>query len=302
MINLFYQILVYLSRKWGIWVLYTAVWVVAAGFFLFFPKRVAISTRFYRAAFPHRPAWYPLWCAWQQFHNFTAIYIDRYFLEHIGDILYTTQGFHHIEKAVKNRTGGILLMSHLGNWEVAAHLLKQKGIPLMLFMGKKDGEQIEGMQKSSLQKNGVEVMASQSGQGSPMDILEGIRFLRKGWILSIAGDRLGNTGRSCVKTGFFRHSVTLPETPYALSLATGVPIYIFFALRMGRGKYHFIIDHPIYLHGDSRQSRRECVRETAQHYAKSLEQAVCSYPFEWHHFEPFLGPEQAPETPSSCGA
>lgn len=301
MINRFYQAMVYLSRKCGIWVLYTAAWTIATGYFLFFPRRVAASYRFYRAVFPHRRAWYPLWCAWKQFHNFTAIYIDRYFLEFSGNIHYTAQGWHYLEKAAESRTGGILLMSHLGNWEVAARLLTEKGLPLLLFMGKKAGEQIEGMQKSSLQKSGVEIIASPLGRPSPMNILEGVKYLRNGWILSMAGDRFGDAGRCRVEAEFLGHTVRLPETPYALALATGAPVFVFFALRTGRRKYRFIIYPPLHLRADSRDSRKACIRQAAQEYARFLEQTVYESPFEWHHFEPFLGPKTVPEKPFSQG-
>ncbi len=291
MLNLFYRMLVYLSGKCGIWVLYTAVWIIASGYFIFFPRRVAVSARFYRAVFPHRPAWYPLWCAWRQFHNFTTVYIDRYLLEYSDDINYTAQGWQYIEQAALNRTGGILLMSHLGNWEVAARLLKKHGIPLLLFMGQKQGEQIEGIQKTTLQKNGVEIVASSKGKGSPTDILEGVRYLRKGWILSIAGDRSADAERSFVEAEFFGHTVKLPETPYALALATGVPVFVFFAFRTKKRRYHFIIHQPIYIKPGSREMRKQCMRDAAQKYARLLEQAVCEYPFQWHHFKQFLGPK-----------
>ncbi|MCF8094586.1 MAG: lauroyl acyltransferase, partial [Desulfobacteraceae bacterium] len=194
MINLFYRFLVYLSRKWGIWVFYIAAAIIATGYFLFFPRRVAVSMRFYRALFPRRSVWYILWCAWKQFHSFTNIYIDRYLLEFSQNFDYTAEGLEYLKKAVKEQTGGILLMSHLGNWEVAARLLKKEGFPLLLFMGKKQGEQIEGIQKNTLAQDGVKIIATQQGAGSPTDILEGVKYLRKGWILSMAGDRFGDAG------------------------------------------------------------------------------------------------------------
>ena len=295
MINLFYRTMVYLSRRCGTWVIYTAVWFVVTGYFLFFPRRVATSVRFYRAVFPHRPFWYAFWCAWKQFHGFSTIYIDRYFLEVAGGIQYTSQGLDHIENAVANRTGGIIVMSHAGNWEVAARLLKERGIPLLLFMGKKIGEQAEGLQKESLQQSGVKIIADQPGQASPLDILEGVKYLKRGWILSIAGDRFGPGGsRSSVTADFLGHTIRLPEIPYALALATGVPVFFFFAFRTGRRHYQFIIHEPIYLHATSRQMRRECIKQAAQQYACLLEQAVCGYPFQWHHFEPFLGGKKMP--------
>jgi len=301
MANLFYQILVYFSRICGAWVFYAACWIIATVYFLFFPRRVAVSVRFYRAVFPNRPAWYPLWCAWKQFHNFTTIYIDRFYLIFKGDIHYTAQGWHYIEKAAENGTGGILLMSHLGNWEIAAHLLKKKGIPLLLFMGEKTGEQIEKTQKNTLQSTGVEIIASPLGQSSPMDILEGLRHLRKGWMLSIAGDRFGSANRSYVEAEFLGHIVRLPETPYAMAIATGAPVFIFFAVRTGRQRYHFIIHPPIFLRSGARKTRRKSVRDAAQLYARHLEQTVCQHPFEWHHFEPFLGSKKVPESNYSQG-
>ncbi|MFP3980942.1 MAG: lauroyl acyltransferase [Desulfobacterales bacterium] len=298
MINRFYRCMVYLSRKWGIWVFYIAVWIIATGYFLFFPRRVATSMRFYRALFPRRSVLYALWCAWRQFHSFTNIYIDRYLLEAPGNIAYTAEGLEHLRKAADRHTGGILLMSHLGNWEVAARLLKKEGFPLLLFMGKKAGEQIEGLQKTTLQKNGVEIIASQQGAGSPMEILEGVRYLRSGWILSMAGDRFGDSGRSFVEVEFLGHVVRLPETPYVLAMATGAPIFVFFAFRKTRGKYHFIIHPPIEVRAASRRSRKQGIEQAARAYARLLEQAVYQYPFEWHHFEPFLGRKTGPEDQS----
>lgn len=295
MINLFYRIVVYLSRRCGLWVLYAAVWVIATGYFLFFPGRVAASVRFYRAVFPRRSRGYLIRCAWKQFHDFTTIYIDRYLLEFSGDLHYTAQGWEYIEKAVENGTGGILLMSHVGNWEVAARIFRKKGIPLLLFMGKKAGEQVEGIQKNTLEKSGVEIVARESGRDSPTDILEGMRYLRKGWILSMAGDRFGDPAQSRVDVEFMGHRVGLPEAPYALALATGAPVLVFFAFRTGRHTYHFVIHEPIHLRAGSRQLRRECVQRAAQQYARLLEQAVYRHPFAWHHFEPFPGPENAPE-------
>ncbi|MFP4039031.1 MAG: lauroyl acyltransferase [Desulfosudaceae bacterium] len=292
MINLFYQLLVYLSEKWGLWVLYTAVRIIATGYFLFFPRRVAVAVRFYKALFPERSTWYAVRSAWKQFHNFAQLYIDRYLIESPGAIEYTAAGLEHITDAAEKKTGGILLMSHAGNWEVAARLLKNHGLPLLLFMSRKTGEQIEDIQKNTLKKNGVEIIAGRQGRSSPLEILEGVRYLRRGWVLSIAGDRSGDPGQSFVETEFLDHIVRLPETPYALAHATGVPIYVFFAFRTGPRNYHFTIHPPIFLRRGSRQSRRQQTRSAVRQYARLLEQAVRQYPFQWYHFEPFLGRRQ----------
>jgi len=290
MINLFYDILIFCSRRWGLWVFYMASWMVATGFFFLFPPRVGISVRFYRALFPDRSAFYHILCAWRQFHRFTHLYIDRYLLQHSDRIRFTAEGWHHLEETVSRKTGGILLMSHIGNWEIAAHLLRKKSIPLMLFMGKKNKEQIEGTQKQQLKKSDIQIVAIDEGSESPVEILEAVKFLRQGGFLSMTGDRVWSPKQKTVKTAFLNHEITIPEAPHAIAMRTGVPLLIFFSFRTGLHKYHVVLNPPIFLKADSRNERQKTIQRSAATYARMLEAAAFQYPVEWYHFESFLGP------------
>jgi len=122
----FYDAMIQLTRWGGTWVFKLSSWFIATDFFLFFPKRVAGSIRFYRALFPRRGYGFALGCTFRQYHQFTTVFFDRY--QHLDQdkVTYTSTGWDHIQKAADNRTGGIILMSHLGNWEMAAHFLQKK--------------------------------------------------------------------------------------------------------------------------------------------------------------------------------
>lgn len=288
MINLFYQILVFCSRRWGLWFFYAAVHTVATGYFLFFPSRVAVSVRFYRTIFPDRPGGYHIWCAWKQFHGFTGLYIDRYLLEHSKTIRYTARGIEHLEACVKQHKGAVLLMSHVGSWEVAARLLRQQGVPLLLIMGEKEKEQIEAVQKQSLRQNGVQVISGSPGRQSPMEIIEAMGYLRKGWVLSMAGDRFRDHGQAAVETTFLGRPVQLPKAPFALASIAGVPVFVFFAFRTGPGRYRFVIHPPIAAGMEKGVSRNRQIEKTARQYTRLLEKAVFSYPHQWYHFTPFI--------------
>jgi lauroyl/myristoyl acyltransferase len=289
MINFFYKILMFFSQRWGIWIFYMASWMVATGYFFLFPIRVGISVRFYRALFPFRSSFYHILCAWRQFHRFTHLYIDRYLLHHSNRIGFTIEGWHHLEKTAAQKTGGILLMSHVGNWEVAAQLLRDKSIPLMLFMGEKNKEQIEGIQKENLKKSGIQIIATDQGSGSPVAILEAVKFIRQGGIISMTGDRVWSLKQKSIQTTFLNHEIMIPEAPHALAVLTGVPLMIFFAFRTGLHKYHVVLHPPIILKANSRIDRKKNIKLSAGIYARILEAAVFQYPTEWYHFEPFLG-------------
>jgi len=293
--KLFYRSITVLSPIGGRWVFMVFAWFVATGYFLFFPHRVGHSTRIYQALYPNRNRLFHLWCTWQQFHNFTHVFLDRYLLQESDQITYTSEGVEHLEQAINKGQGGILLMSHMGNWDVAAHLLKGKlkNLRLLLYMGVKQKEQIEQIQKESLSQSGIQIIAVEQDGGSPMDILEGIRFIESGGVVSLTGDLVWEKNQRTVPVKFLGREILLPEAPHLLALLSGAPLFIFFAFRTGKNQYHFTMSEPIALVCTSREERTGAIRQSAQKYANILEATLRNYPLQWYHFESFLSAKPA---------
>jgi predicted LPLAT superfamily acyltransferase len=297
--KLFYDFLIVLSKKIGPWIFVLVSWGIAAGYFVFFPRRVAIGCRFYKALFPDRLGLYHAWCTWRQYQNFTSVFMDRFFVRDFDNISYTSDGWENLEAAM-GKTGGIILMSHVGNWDVAAHLMKKKHphMDLLLYIGAREKEEIERAQKEDLQDSGVRVVPVDQDAGAAFVALDGIHFIKSGGIVSMTGDKVWKKGQRTVSVQFLRHCVLLPEFPYVLSMLAGAPLFIFFTFRTGPKKYHLTLSEPIRIAPASRDQRQDAIRQCAQRYAHRLEQTVRRRPFEWYHFEPFLGPE-IPKT--GCG-
>lgn len=289
MIKLFYKFLTLFTRIFGAWFFKVFSRFVSTGYFLFFPSRVAIGVRFYRACFPERGRAYHLWLTWRQFHGFTDVFLDRFLLQSSDDITYTSEGWDILRKAAEDGKGGIVLMSHMGNWDVAAHLLRKNGLRLLLFMGAREKEQLEKMQKESLAESGLTVISVDREGGSPFDILEGLRFLKEGGLISLTGDRVWTAGQRTVQVNFMGHSVLLPEAPHSIALLSGAPLFVFFAFRTGDRHYHFSISGPIRVSAPSRRDRERAIRRSAQQYADILAGKTRQYPVQWYHFEEFLG-------------
>jgi predicted LPLAT superfamily acyltransferase len=277
----------------GLWVFRFMAWFVATGYFLFFPARVSESVRFYGALFPSKNLLYHIWCAWKQFHNFTYVYLDRFLLFKNYPIHITHDGWEYLVETVQRKEGGIILMSHVGNWEMAAHVLKMRGhnIPgmkLLLYLGERFKDQIEHTQKEDLIQSGVKIIVARENSVSPTDIVEGINFLKAGGLVSLTGDRMWRKDQRSIAVRFLGHEVFLPETPFVFALLSGTPLYIFFALRTGRETYHFQIQPPEYVRAKDRSERQNAIARAAQVYADRLEEMARRHPFEWFHFEPFL--------------
>jgi len=161
MLRHFYRLLAAASTVAGAWLFALVARGIAAGYFVLFPRRAAVSASFYRALFPGRGRWHAWWCAWRQFQTFTTVYLDRFLLQDGAAINFTFEGREHLDAAVAEGRGGILLMSHLGAWEVGARLLRRMipDLRLMLYVGRRAKEDIERLQKEDLAASGIRVQA-----------------------------------------------------------------------------------------------------------------------------------------------
>jgi len=290
--DLFYRILMRISSFTGPWFFKTIAWWVATGYFVFFPQRVAVSIDFYKALFPGRGFFYQLLCAWRQFHNFTTVFLDRWRACNPGSITFSQEGREHLEGITRTGSGAIMLMSHVGNWELGASYICSRtdgpAIKLLLYLGEKQGEQIEGLQKRDLALQGVKIIATKQDEPSPFELVEGINFLKAGGFVSMTGDRLWSVAQRSVTVKFLGAEAIIPEAPFQFALLSGSPLLVFFVNRTGNGTYHCTLFPPFSVTAASRSERGEVIRQAAQHYAAILETMVRKYPFEWYHFERFI--------------
>lgn len=283
-----YRFLLRLTELCGPWLLIAFSRIVAAGYFLF-SRRVAESRRFYKALFPEHSAIFHLWCAFKQYQNFTTIHLDRFLASRTNTTTFTSQGWEKLE-AVIGKQGGILLMSHLGNWEMAATLLRQQqaDLRLLLYMGVKEKEGVEHMQKEDLRRAGVTIIGVDQEGGSPFAAVEGIRFLQSGGIISMTGDIVWRSDQRKIQVRFLGHHAWVPEAPYVFALLSGAPLFVFFAFRTGKNSYSFTLSDPIAIKPHARQDREQAITDAAQQYADLLEKMLREHPFAWYHFERFL--------------
>jgi len=273
----------------GIWIVAVFAWIVSTGYFLLLPRRLATSRHFYRALFPQRSGWARLRLAWAQYHGFAALFAERLRLAHTPDRLTCTmEGLEHIEAAAASGRGAILLMSHVGNWEIGARLLGQREFRLMLFMGARQAEQIERQQKEDLRLGGVRVVALEAGEDATTQGIEGLRFLRSGGLLSLAGDRVWSEAQPVIPVQMLGRPVSLPKAPHALALLSGAPIITFFVVRTGRCSYHFRAFAATPVEAAHRRDRDAALTASAQSYVDQLETVLRHHPTQWYHFEPFL--------------
>ena len=285
------------SLALGSWVIRFVAWWIATGYFLFQPSRRASSVELYEVIFPDRGHCYYLACAWRQFHSFAGTYADRIELYSDKRIQPSAQGREKLVEEGRRGNGGIILISHIGNYEVAVRAFQELGLRLLLIMGEKEAKQVARDQRETLMEQGVRIHVATAEDPSPFGGLEALQFMREGGFVSLAGDLIWTDQRSLVSVKFFNQDVGLPAGPHLLALVSGAPLFTLFTFRVKRGKHHIILSSPRRVKAASRSERNAAIRASAQDYAGALEGMVRQYPFQWYIFEPFFRPLPAVGSP-----
>ena len=272
------------------WPLRFFAWWIATGYFLFYPSKRRSSIRLYQRIFPDRRAWYYLFCAWRQFHSFAATFGDRIDFGGKKKESISTHGSEGVLEAAQSGRGGIILMSHLGSFEIAARSFQEFGLKHLMIMGEKEAKRVARDQRENLKALGITILVATGQDDSLLGGLEAIKFIREGGIVSLAGDLVWTQQRSSLSVKFFDQEIALTSGPHLLALVSGAPLFILFTFRDRRGRHSVIISPPQEVKSSSRSERKMALQASAQFYANALEKMVREHPFQWYIFEPFFRP------------
>jgi len=287
MVDWLYRLLCRLSRIAGLWVVKAMAAVIAAGYFLFLPRRLAGSLRFYRALFPERPALHAWRCAWRQYQDFARLYSERLEVERRDDVHFESVGEGYLAEARAAGHGAILLMSHFGRWEIGARLLGRREPGLTLVMGGLAQGGARAGVDQALRSAGLEVVTVPAGQGQAFDILQAVQALRGGGVVSLAADRADGEARM-LRLPFLGRHCDVAAAPFALALVSGAPLLIVFAVKLGPRRYRFSCDPPLTLRAATRADRQRVLEEAAAAYLARLREMARAHPEQWQTFGAFL--------------
>jgi len=289
----FHKMIMRVSFLSGSWFIRFFAWWIATGYLLFRPSRRKSSLKLYRAIFPNRSGWYHLYCAWRQFHSFAATYADRIEIDSKKGVTISTHGKEEVIEANRRRSGGIFLMSHLGNYEVSARAFQEIGLNHLMIMGEKEARQVARDQRETLRARGVNILVATRQGDSIFGGLEAIEFIREGGFVSLSGDLTWTKQRSLLPVRLFDQEVAFTSAPHLLALISGAPLFTLFTFRVKRGMHQIMISPPREVNASSRSERNKALQASAQLYADALEESVRQHPFQWYIFEPFFGSASA---------
>ena len=227
----------------------------------------------------------------RHFLMFGEILMDKLlvWMGHIrrGDVVFETPDT--IEKIENSRAGGIIVVSHLGNFEVCSALANQ--IPemrLTLLVYTLHAEKFNRLMKRVSGKVDVEVM--QVTDVSPATAMLLSNRVKAGEYIVIAGDRTPVTGEKWVsRVNFLGRTAPMPQGAFILAGLLQCPVYLIFCLKQ-QARYHIYLElFSECIKFKSRKNRLTFLDMAVQNYASRLEYYCLKAPLQWFNFYPFWG-------------
>lgn len=176
--------------------------------------------------------------------------------------------------------GIVVLTSHFGSWEIAAHLMQRFGRRVNVVMAREANPSVEAFQSSLRERHGLRVIHSDSSPFASLNMLEA---LRRGEVVAIQIDRAA-PGHVKRPIEFFGAPASFQYGPFALARIADVPLWPVFATRLGVRRYRIMPEGLRTIpRGASEQETLAVMRDVV----RSFEAHVRAYPHQWFQFKPF---------------
>jgi lauroyl/myristoyl acyltransferase len=190
-------------------------------------------------------------------------------------------------EALQSHGGGaILLTAHMGSYDLGAALFAELTTRriVMVRAPEVDPETREYEERVHEEKGATRLRVGFNTTASDLafDLLAAVQ---SGEIVAIQGDRV-TPGVASVETTLFGKRTNVPAGPFALAMASRVPIFPLFVMRRGRRHYCLLTCEPITVTRTSRD-RDHDIRRGVDEWVRALESAIRKGWQQWFAFEPF---------------
>jgi len=199
--------------------------------------------------------------------------------DHRAKSIFDVTGREHLDAALAEGKGCLVLASHFGAHMLPAHWMYREQYPLKLYM-----ERPRSISKYMTKKFGDEGPLSQdklfiSRKSDPADsassILRAARALKTGMLLFVAGD-VRWEGKLTTESSFLGKTFQFSTTWVVLAATSGAPVVVSFCQMGTDGRYHLEFRPAFHVPRDG--ASQEGMSRWVRHYLEILEEQVRRYP------------------------
>lgn len=254
-------------------------------YFLLTSPRVRFSSRNYLKRIPGKNG--NIFQIAKHIYYFSATVLDRvYFLTNqLYRFEIEIHGGENIDKVLEEKTGCILLGSHLGSFEALRCLgINRQHLPLKIMMY----HDHNGMITKVLDELNPEIAASVINLADHNALFKMKESIEQGDFIGMLGDRVMQDEKQVV-CQLLGDEVTMPAGPITLASLLQVPVIQFYGIYLGGNRYSIHIEKLADTIPASRKNRNDIVTQYMQKYTDSMEKKIKKYPYNWFNFFDYWG-------------
>ncbi len=191
-------------------------------------------------------------------------------IDKVDQYVYEQSGAEHIEKALEEGHGVMLVTGHFGNGELFGGWLARR-FPIDFVVGIQHNPYVDRMFNSFRSVFGAKII--------PIGLAarHAIKSLKSNRVVILMSDQHSATGGTVIQ--FFDRPASTPKGPAAFAVKTGCPIIFGVLLREKYNKFRVILNRPIYppKSGDKEKD----IQWMTQKYSSELEELIRKHPEQW---------------------
>jgi len=275
-----FRIFVWVLKHAGLTPAYLLLRVVAFYFFLFSGRAFHYQYAFFRNRLGF-PVWSAFVSIYKNYYWFGQTIIDRIVLmsgmKH--PFRFEFEGEDHLREMVEQKKGGLLLSAHIGNWEIAGHLLKRLGTEMHIVMYDGEQQQLKDYLESITEKHSARIILIKNDLSHIYAIQDA---LNKNAFVCIHADRFLE-GNKTIPGTLLKKTASFPAGPFLLACSFQSPVSFVFAMKDRPLDYHFYASDSNIYSGDKNVAMDEMLRA----YCSSMENMIRKYPLQWYNYYDF---------------
>jgi predicted LPLAT superfamily acyltransferase len=198
----------------------------------------------------------------------------------------TVHNSQFIEQLIAERKGGVILISHLGNFEVCQALSQRMpDFRLTVLHHTKHASKFNSVLNRHKGTSSITVhQVTELDMGIAMQLGEKVGA---GEFLALSADRVAiDNPASSMKTQFLGKDAPFPTGPFVLGLALQQPVIMVFCIKEA-GRYNIYFETLWVGGGVKRAERHALIAQLVGKYAGRLEYYCQKVPLQWYNFYSF---------------
>lgn len=189
-------------------------------------------------------------------------------------------GEENLRQMVTNQKGGLLLSAHVGNWEIAGHLLKRLGTKINIVMFDGEHQQIKKYLERVTGERNMNVIVINNDISHIYAISDA---LKNNELVCMHADRFVE-GNKTIEVPLLGENAKFPLGPFVLASKFKVPVSFVFAMKETSTHYHFFASDIKEYSGSGKD---ETIKEVVRDFAAGMEKKVKQYPEQWFNYYNF---------------